>query len=111
MLVIPKKVIGSKGGKAGKTSSNKTGGKGYLSARQEAYCRCLVIHGMSGLQSYRSAYPSAKMSDKQATNEAHRLKKNKHVQARMREMQAMLVEVDLHDRSETSEFVVGLSKR
>ncbi len=108
MLVIPKRTLGSKGGRA---NSKQDSGRGYLSARQEAYCRCLVIHGMSGLQSYRSAYPSAKMSDKQATNEAHRLKKNKHVQARMRELQAMLVEVDLHDRAETQAFVLAGLKR
>ncbi len=108
MLVIPKRTLGSKGGRA---NSKQDSGRGYLSARQEAYCRCLVIHGMSGLQSYRSAYPSAKMSDKQATNEAHRLKKNKHVQARMRELQAMLVEVDLHDRAETDAFVLDGLKR
>ena len=108
MLVIPKRTLGSKGGRA---NSKQDSGRGYLSARQEAYCRCLVIHGMSGLQSYRSAYPSAKMSDKQATNEAHRLKKNKHVQARMREMQAQLVDVDLHDRMEADQFVISGLKR
>lgn len=108
MLVIPKKAIGAKGGRA---NGKQDSGRGYQSARQEAYCRCLVIHGMSGLQSYRSAYPSAKMSDKQATNEAHRLKKNKHVQARMRELQATLVEVDLHDRMEADQFVISGLKR
>lgn len=108
MLVIPKRTLGSKGGRA---NSKQDSGRGYLSARQEAYCRCLVIHGMSGLQSYRSAYPSAKMSDKQATNEAHRLKKNKHVQARMRELQAQIVEVDLHDQTETQAFVLAGLKR
>ena len=108
MLVIPKKTIGSKGGKA---NSKQDSSRGYLSARQEAYCRCLTIHGMSGLMAYRSAYPSAKMSDKAATNEAHRLKKNKHVQQRIKEMNASLIEVDLHDRAETNEFVLAGLKR
>ena len=72
MLVIPKKVIGSKGGKAGKTSSNKTGSRGLLSARMESWCRCRVLHGMSQLQSYRAAYPAAKMSDKAAATEIGR---------------------------------------
>ena len=111
MLVIPKKVIGSKGGKAGKTSSNKTGGKGYLSARQEAFARCLTIHGMSGLQAYRSAYPSARMGDKAAGTEASRLKQHPLVVKRMKELNALLVEVDLHDRAETNEFVLAGLKR
>ncbi len=108
MLVIPKKAIGAKGGRAiGKQDSSR----GYLSARQEAYCRCLVIHQMSGLDSYLAAYPAAKMSKKQATNEAYRLKKNKHVQARMRELNVALMEVDLRDRQETNEFVLAGLKR
>ena len=108
MLVIPKRTIGSKGGC---TNGKDTSRKGYLSARQEAFARCLTIHGMSGLMAYRSAYPSARMSDKAATNEAHRLKMNKHVQSRIKEMQALLVEVDLHDQAETDSFVLAGLKR
>ncbi len=108
MLVIPKKVIGSKGGKAGST---KTGGRGLLSARMESWCRCRVLHGMSQLQSYRAAYPAAKMSDKAATTEGARLQKHPLVVRRIKELQALLVEVDLHDRSETTEFVLSGLKR
>ena len=108
MLVIPKKAIGSKGGRA---NSTKTGGKGFLSARQEAFARCITIHGMSGLQAYRSAYPSAKMGDKAAGTEASRLKQHPLVVKRIRELQALLVEVDLHDRAETQAFVLAGLKR
>ncbi len=108
MLVIPKKAIGSKGGK---TNSTKTGGKGFLSARQEAFARCITIHGMSGLQSYRSAYPSAKMGDKAAGTEASRLKQHPLVVKRIRELQALLVEVDVHDRQEADAFVIAGLKR
>jgi len=59
---------------------------------------------------YRLAYAN-KMSDKAATNEASKLKAHPLVQQRVRELQAMLVEVDLHDRSETAEFVLAGLKR
>ncbi len=108
MLVIPKNVIGSKGGKAGSTKqSNDRGG---LTARQEAFARCLTLHGMSGLMSYRSAYAN-NMSDKAAINEASRLKASPLVAARIRELKAVLVDVDLHDRAETDKFVLAGLKR
>ena len=108
MLVIPKNVIGSKGGKAGSTKqSNDRGG---LTARQEAFARCLTLHGMSGLMSYRSAYAN-NMSDKAAINEASRLKASPLVAARIRELKAVLVQVDLHDRAETDAFVLAGLKR
>ncbi len=108
MLVIPKKTIGSKGGKG---SSTKTGGKGFLSARMEAWCRCRVIHGMSQLQAYRSAYPAAKMGDKAAGVEACRLQQHPLVAKRVKELMALLVDVDLHDREETDKFVLAGLKR
>ena len=108
MLVIPKRTIGSKGGRA--NSKQTSSGKGLLTARQEAFARGITIHGMSGLMAYRLAYAN-KMSDKAATNEASKLKAHPLVQQRVRELQAMLVEVDLHDRSETTEFVLAGLKR
>jgi len=108
MLIIPRRTISSKGGKG---SSTKTGGKGFLSARQEAFARCITIHGMSGLLAYRSAYPAAKMGDKAAGTEASRLKQHPLVVKRIRELKAQLVEVDLHDRAETDRFVLAGLKR
>ena len=108
MLVIPKRTLGSKGGKAG---SNKTGGRGLLSARMESWCRCRVLHGMSQLQSYRAAYPAAKMGDKAAGTEASRLKQHPLVVRRIAELNALLVEVDLHDREQTDAFVLAGLKR
>ena len=108
MLVIPKRTIGSKGGRGGST---KAGGRGYLSARMEAWCRCRVIHGMSQLQAYRSAYPAAKMGDKAAATEASRLQQHPLVVKRIRELNALLVEVDFHDRAETNKFVLSGLKR
>ncbi len=108
MLVIPKRTIGSKGGKA---SSNKTGGRGYLSARMESWCRCRVIHGMTQLQAYRAAYPAAKMSDKAAATEGARLQQHPLVIRRIKELNAQLVDVDLHDRVETDRFVLDGLKR
>ncbi len=108
MLVIPKRTLGRKGGKTGST---KTGGRGYLSASMESWCRCRVLHGMSQLQSYRAAYPAAKMGDKAASTEASRLQQHPLVVRRIAELRALLVEVDLHDRSETTEFVLAGLKR
>jgi len=108
MLAIPKRTLGSKGGRA--NSKQTSSGKGLLTARQEAFARGITIHGMSGLMAYRLAYAN-KMSDKAATNEASKLKAHPLVQQRVRELQAMLVEVDLHDRSETNEFVLNGLKR
>ncbi len=111
MLVIPKSTIGRRGGKAGSTSSTKTGGRGFLSARMEAWCRCRVIHGMTQLQAYRSAYPAAKMGDKAAGVEASRLEQHPLVAKRVKELKALLVDVDLHDRAETDTFVLAGLKR
>ena len=108
MLVIAKKSIGRRGGNAnGKQTSR---GKGLLTARQEAFARGITIHGMSGLMAYRLAYAN-KMSDKAATNEASKLKGHPLVMQRVRELKAMLVEVDLHDRAETDRFVLDGLKR
>ena len=108
MLVIPERTIGSKGGRGGST---KAGGRGYLSARMEAWCRCRVIHGMSQLMAYRSAYLAAKMGDKAASTEGARLQQHPLVVKRIRELQAQLAEVDLHDRAETDRFVLDGLKR
>ena len=108
MLVIPRKTIGGKGGRA--NGKGQTSTRGILSAAQEAFARCLTLHGMSGLDSYRAAYRN-KMSDKAATNEAYKLKHSPLIVARIRELQALLVEVDLHDRAETDAFVLAGLKR
>ena len=108
MLVIPKSAIGSKGGRANRKQDS---GRGYLSAKMESWCRCRVIHGMSQLQSYRAAYPAAKMGDRAAITEGARLQKHPLVVRRIKELQAVLVEVDLHDRAETNEFVLAGLKR
>ena len=108
MLVIPRKSIGGKGGRA--NGKGQTSTRGILSAAQEAFARCLTLHGMSGLDSYRAAYRN-KMSDKAATNEAYKLKHSPLIVARIRELQALLTEVDLHDRAETNTFVLAGLKR
>ena len=61
--------------------------------------------------SHRAAYPAAKMSDKAATTEGARLQKHPLVVRRIKELQAVLVEVDLHDRAETTAFVLAGLKR
>jgi len=108
MLVIPKKTIGSKGGRKGST---KTGGRGFLSARMEAWCRARIIHGMTQLQAYRVAYPSAKMGDKAAGVEASRLQHHPLVAKRCKELLALLADVDLRDQAETQAFVLSGLKR
>jgi len=66
---------------------------------------------MSQLMAYRSAYPAAKMGDKAASTEGARLQQHPLVVKRIRELQAQLVEVDLHDRAETDRFVLDGLKR
>ena len=109
MLVIPKSTMGKRGGSAYSKGRQRT--KGYLSAKMEAFARCLTIHGMSGLDSYRQAYPATKMSDKAVTTEASRLKQHPLVSRRINELNTMLVEVDLHDRAQADSFVMAGLKR
>jgi len=77
----------------------------------ESWCRCRVLHGMTQLQAYRAAYPSAKMGDKAAGVEGYRLQQHPLVVKRIKEMQAAMVEVDLRDQAETTAFVLAGLKR
>ena len=70
-----------------------------------------VVSNLGAFVAVMHHYPSARMGDKAAGTEASRLKQHPLVVRRIAELNALLVEVDLHDRAETQAFVLAGLKR
>lgn len=82
-----------------------------LTAQQEAWCRCFVVHGMTKSDAYRAAYQCQNMADTSINAEASKLSALPHVASRVKELRAEMARVDLLDHGSAQRFVLdGLSR-
>lgn len=80
-----------------------------LTAKQEAFCQA-IASGMTQADAYRSAYSTAKMSDKTVWENASVLVRDSKVTARLDELKAALAEQQLWTREQSVKTLAAIAK-